>query len=181
MGIRLLVADDHAAVRAGVAGIVCGTDIEMAGEVEGARKIVEEVAARRPDVVLLDLRLGKDDGFAALEAIHQKFPELAVLIFSASENLAELTRAHQLGACGYVSKTVDRESLLASIRKAFQNHHAWTRPQLRRIHSVQETQQHDSTTDAYLTPREREVLAKLVDGLINDDIAAALNIQAETV
>jgi DNA-binding NarL/FixJ family response regulator len=162
-------------------GLVLGTDVELVGQIESGAQVLEQVAACKADLVLLDLRLGKDDGFAVLQALGQQFPQLPVLMFSASENLAELTRAFQLGACGYVSKGADREALLTAIRRAVGEHHAWTRPQLRRINSVPETANHDSATEAYLTPREREVLGKLVDGLVNDDIATALKIQSETV
>ena len=181
MGIRLLVADDHVAARIGVSGMVSGADIEVVGQAEKIEEIWERVNACRPDVVLLDLRLGDEDGFEALKHLHECRPELPVVMFCGSDNLAELSRAHGLGACGYVAKSADRETLVEAIQQATATRNAWTRPQLRRIHSAGEMNEPDTSTEAYLTPREREVLQQLVDGCVNDDIARTLNIHVETV
>ena len=181
MGIRLLVADDHLAVLTGVRGMVGGSEIEVVGQAGRVSEVLEQARLCQPDVLLLDLRLGDEDGFQALEQFRQWNPKLPVVMFCGSENLAELNRAHQLGAVGYLCKTAERETLLEAIRLAAVGKPAWSRPQLRRIHSASELPDLDASTDAYLTPREREVLKHLVDGQLNEDIARDLSIRAETV
>lgn len=181
MAIRLLVADDHDAVRMGVGGMVSGTNVEIVGQARQIAEVLQQAQVCQPDVVMLDLRLGDEDGFVALRQLRSWNPNLPVLMFCASENLAELSRAHELGACGYVPKTAEREVLLDAIYQAAKTRQAWTRPQLRRIHSAGEMDEPDTSTEAYLTPREREVLKQLVEGRVNDDIAQILCIQAETV
>lgn len=181
MGIRLLVADDHVAVRIGVSGMMSGAGIEVVGQAEKIEEVRRQVNACRPDVVLLDLRLGDEDGFEALTQLREIRPDLPVVMFCGSDNLAEVSRAHALGACGYVAKNADRQALLEAIQRAAATRNAWTRPQLRRINSAGEMNAPDTSTEAYLTPREREVLQQLVDGRVNDDIARMLNIHVETV
>ena len=116
--LRLLIIDDHAVVREGLEAML-GVDpgfqrIATAASTEEALPICESL---RPHVVLLDLRMPGSDGFNALEIIHQRWPEIRVLILSASATAAEVTLARRNGAAGYLSKSADRATLLDAIRK----------------------------------------------------------------
>ena len=108
MGVRLMVADDHVAVRAGVASLIQGTEIEMVCQAETCEETVKFALACQPNVLLLDVRLANCDGLVALEEIKRKSPGIRVLIFSASEDVKAMALARKLGALGYLSKGVSR-------------------------------------------------------------------------
>jgi DNA-binding NarL/FixJ family response regulator len=115
--LRLLIIDDHAVVREGLEamlGAVPGFErIATAASTEEALPVCESL---RPHVVLLDLRMPGSDGFNALEIIRQRWPEIHVLILSASATVAEVQLARRNGAAGYLSKSADRATLMEAIR-----------------------------------------------------------------
>jgi DNA-binding NarL/FixJ family response regulator len=179
--IRLLVADDHPIARAGVSGLVAGTEIEVSGEVATCNDAVRQALRTEPDVVLLDVRMPESDGFQALQQIKEKKPNLPVLMFSVSDSLMEINRAHELGAAGFIPKGAGQEAFLTAVRKAAAGKSAWTRQQLRRLRSSSTCDGLVTDNTVSLTPREREVLAKIVQGLVNEDIGGELGIDVETV
>jgi DNA-binding NarL/FixJ family response regulator len=181
VGIKLLIADEHAAVRAGVYAMLGGTDIEIVGEASTLGDAIERTRAQGLSVLMLDLRFQDQDAFSAIAQIRQESPNVSVLVFTASDNVADMTRARELGASGYVVKTATRDELLQAIHRAAESRDAWTRQQVRRISGAPNAREPSAEQNGYLTPRETEVLRKVVDGLVNDDIAAQLNIHVETV
>jgi len=179
--IRLLVADDHPVARAGVIGLVAGTDIEVSCEVGTCTEAVRQALRTEPNVVLLDVRMPESDGFHALQQIKKQKRGLPVLMFSVSDSWLEITRAHQLGAAGFIPKGADREPFLMAIRKAASGKPAWTRGQVQRMCAGMAGDGLITDNTANLTPRECEVLGKMVCGLGNDDIADELGIDVETI
>lgn len=180
--IRLLVADDHAAARAGMVALTAGTDISVVAEAATCEEAVAQALKSAVDVVLLDVRMPATDGFHALEQIKAAKPTLPVLLFSVSDTLRDISRAHHLGAAGFVSKAQTRDAILLAIEKAAAGKSAWTRQQLRRVRnsaSAADELVGDHTVD--LTPREHQVLQRLVEGLVNDDIGEVLGVDVETV
>ena len=180
-GIRILIADDHYVARAGVMAMVTGTEIEVACQASDGAQTVRYALTCDPDVILLDVRLPDGPAFAALEQIKSQRPNIAVLMFSASEDLHDIARARELGACGYLTKNIKREDLIQAIRRAAEGKESWTRQQLRRVNSTPALRGHTSGADSVLTPREREVLRKLTEGLANDQIAEQLEVDVETI
>ena len=89
MALRLMIADDHAALRNGVVEFLQGTEIEAVCQAKTCKETVERALADKPDVLLLDVRMSDGDGLKALEAIRRQDPQMAVLIFSASEDVKE--------------------------------------------------------------------------------------------
>ena len=169
--LRLLIIDDHAVVREGLEAML-GVDpgferIETAASTEEALPICESL---RPHVVILDLRMPGSDGFNALEIIHQQWPEIHVLILSASATVAEVQLARRNGAAGYLSKSADRATLLEAIRSVATGGLVFS----------QETAPSGSSP-VTLSARELEVLRHLGRGLSNQQLGQALGISSETV
>ena len=93
MNIRLMIAEDHPIIRAGVVNLIRGTEIEVICQAETSEETVKFALTCRPDVLLLDLQLLESDGLSALEQIHRENPNIAVLIFSASEEVKTMAYA----------------------------------------------------------------------------------------
>src|SRR5205823_6717333 len=104
MKIKLLVADDHAVVREGVATILKGSDIQVVAEAETGNQAIERAMNLQPDVVLLDVRMPDTDGLEALERITDRAPRTKVVMFTGHENPTYIARAVALGAAGFVMK-----------------------------------------------------------------------------
>jgi DNA-binding NarL/FixJ family response regulator len=182
MDIRLMICDDHVAVREGMKALVYGTEIEVVCEAETCQQAVHLATMTKPDVVLLDIRLGNDDGLEALEELKREQPTLRVLIFSASDHLNDMARAYALGADGYVVKSGQKDELFRMIRRAFTGKKVWTVPQIRRVKSRAGAKVAEKRERIPLSDREKQVLSRLVGGASsNEVIAEDLGIDVETV
>lgn len=180
MGIRLLVADDQHIVRAAIATMLSGTEIEVACQATNCAEAVRYAVTVNPDVVLLDLEMPDGSGLEALKKIKGQKPDVPVVIFSVHDGLYEMAYARSLGANGFVQKGESRESLLNAIRRVAAGKEAWRRPQLRRICRV-DTDKQWALDENPLTRREMDVLRKIAEGVVNEDIAKELNVHLETV
>ncbi len=169
--LRLLIIDDHAVVREGLEAMLgidpCFEAIATAGSTEEALPYCEDF---RPHVILLDLKMPGSDGFNALEIIRQRWPEIRVIILSASATAAEVKLARRNGAAGYLGKSSDRATLLKAIRSAAAGGTVFP------IDPVPAPSEGPS-----LSARELEVLRHLGRGLSSQDLGRALGISAETV
>jgi DNA-binding NarL/FixJ family response regulator len=181
MGIRLLVADDHEVVRAGLIGLLNDTEIEVIGQATDGEKAVEMAKELKPDVVLLDIRMADSDGLTALSRIKTEQPSVPVLLLSSYDNPTYVARAVALGAQGYLLKGCTREDLLTALRAAAAGDNIWTREELRRVTGALATPRVTADIDVPLTQRESEVLRQLAHGLTNKEIAQSLTISYETV
>jgi DNA-binding NarL/FixJ family response regulator len=181
MAIRLMIADDHPALRNGVVEFVQGTEIEAICQAKTCRETVERALAEKPDVLLLDVRMSDGDGLKALETIRRQNSQMAVLIFSASEDVKEMAVARKLGAAGFVSKGASREDLLNCIRRAAAGENAWTPRQIRQVVSRAASEALAANDRSPLSPREMKVLKLITEGCSNDLVAEKLEITVETV
>ena len=181
MGVRLMVADDHVAVRTGVISLTQGTEIEVVCQAETYEQTVKFALTCQPDVLLLDLRLGGSDGMRALEQIKRESPKIAVLIFSAVEEVKEMAHARKLGRLGFMTKGATRDDLLKTIRRVAAGKVAWTPRQIRQVVSRAISKALSVNDRNPLSGREFEVLRMIMDGLSNDAIAERLGIDIETV
>jgi len=180
MSIRIVMADDEGLTRAGLSALLAGTEIEVVAEATNCEQVVRQTVRSKPDVVLLDIRMQGENGFDALQQIRKQCPDTSILMFSVCDSLAEIARAYTLGADGYVCKSVHREELLQTIRKAATGRDAWTRQQRRRVSSGLLARESIDAAAA-LTPRETEVLRKLTEGKTNDEISEELAVDVETI
>ena len=181
MSIRLLVADDHEVVRAGVRYLVQGTDIIVVAEADSGETAVERAKTYRPDVVLLDVRMPEGDGLIALGRIKLDFANMPILMFSNYHNPTYVARAVALGASGYLTKDASRSRIIEAIAEAALGHTVWSRDELRRVTGALASPRLDDDVQVPLTQRESEVLCQLANGLTNKEIAQALEISYETV
>ncbi|MFD6419540.1 response regulator [Streptomyces sp. NPDC060194] len=173
--VRVLLCDDHAVVRAGLLALL-GSEprIEIAGEAGSGEEAVAAAAKLRPDVVLMDLQLGPGiDGVEATRRIAAT--GVHVLVLTTYDTDADITRAIDAGATGYLLKAERPEELFTAIHAAAQGRTTLSAPVASR---VMDRMRRPRPT---LTDRERDILAQLSQGLGNRDIARALFISEATV
>lgn len=172
--IRVLVVDDHPLLRAGLAETIAAQpDMCVAGEAGNGREAVHAFAACRPDVTIMDIAMPEMCGVTALHAIRQDFPHARVLMLTTYKGDAQIRRALQAGASGFLLKSSVRKELLDAVRAV----HAGMRHVPSEI--AMELAQHMG--DAMLSDRETEVLRCAAGGNSNKRIALQLAIAEETV
>lgn len=181
MPIRVHIIDDHDVIRSGLrsmletAGFVVLRD---AGTVDG---LVDAAIHDRPDVVLLDVRIGDDDGLAFVAPLRALSPPVNVLLFSAHDNPSHEARAYADGANGYIYKSADFQKLTDAVRRTAAGESLWERTDQRRLTNFVKASKPGVGEHAPLTPRETEILIILASGATNKDISKQLGISAETV
>ncbi|CAN5690732.1 response regulator transcription factor [soil metagenome] len=173
--ITCLIVDDHEVVREGLRlALSRSSRIRVIGEATDGASAVALTERRQPDVVIMDLRMPDMDGLEATEKIAEKVPGTAVLIFTAYGEKSLLQRGLESGALGYILKETPHETLLRAIEKVAAGE-TFVDPGL-----MAEFVSGKTTADL-LTPREREILQLLADGMSNVDVADKLFISQETV
>jgi len=174
--VRVLIADDHPVVRAGILGMLSGrTDFEVVGEAADGEEAVKLAEAHRPDVVLMDLRMPGTDGVAATRELGERLPGSRVLVLTTYDTDADILRGIEAGATGYLLKDSPREELFRAVRAA----------------SVGETVLSPRVADRLmqrarrpaeeLSGREIELLQEMARGASNREIARSLYISEATV
>ncbi|MBP2475895.1 DNA-binding NarL/FixJ family response regulator [Crossiella equi] len=185
--IRVVLADDEAVIRAGVRAILAvDPEIEIVGEAADGHAAVERVRELRPDVVLLDIRMPRQDGLAACAEIRRVVPETAVVMLTTFSEDAYIARALGDGASGFLLKAGDPRELIAGVRAVAEGA-AYLSPKV--AHRVLTELSGGRMARgpaareqiAGLTDREREVLALLGGGLSNAEIGRRLHLVEGTV
>lgn len=181
MSIRLLIADDHAVVRAGIVSMLRETDITVVAEASDGAQALHLAQKYQPDVVLLDVRMPETDGMSCLAKLRAELPQTPVIIFSAHDNPTYIARAVALGAAGYLVKSASQDEIISAIQQVATGETLWNRNNLRRVSDTISNSRTNNELEVPLTKRESEVLNQLALGLSNKEIAQALNISYETV
>ncbi|MBL9125099.1 MAG: response regulator transcription factor [Planctomycetaceae bacterium] len=181
MSVKLVIADDHEVVRAGLQTLLRQSEFEIVAEATTGDQAVAVTQEHRPDLVILDVRMPGGDGLQALAQIRQQRPDLPVIMLSTFDNPTYVARALALGASGYLLKEISREALLESLRKVAGGESIWSREELRRVTGALATPRNGEDGDVSLTRRESEVLRQMALGLTNKEIAQSLHISYETV
>jgi two-component system NarL family response regulator len=171
--IRVLCVDDHRIVREGVALIIGQQpDMRVVGLAATGQEAVELYEKCRPDITLMDLRLGAMSGVEAIKTIRSSHPDARIVVLTMYEGDEDIYRAHEAGAITYLLKDTLTDDLIRVIREV----HAGKRPMMPAV----EARLAQRATQPTLTAREIEVLRLLAEGMRNKEIAAALGITEGT-
>jgi DNA-binding NarL/FixJ family response regulator len=173
----LLIADDHPVVRAGLQGMLASqSDFEVVGEASNGADAVSLTARLLPDVVIMDMRMGRIDGPTAIEQIRARFPKLPVLVLTTYDSNADILRAIEAGATGYLLKDSPREELFSAIRTVAQGKSALAPEVATRL-----LRQMQKPAAENLSARELEVLTLVAHGASNKEAARSLHISEATI
>lgn len=177
--IRILVADDHPIVRAGLVGLLqAEDDIDVVGTATTGVEAVEQALAQRPDIVLMDLRMPELDGTAATAEIRAVAPEVKVVILTTYESDDAILSGVEAGASGYLLKAAPEQELLAGVRAVAAGEVALApRVAAMLVNRVSKP----TTPTVALSPRELDVLRLVADGLSNRAIGERLFVGESTV
>lgn len=172
--IRVVVADDHAVVRAGLTAILeAEPDLRVVAEVSDGEQAVRAYDEHRPDVLLMDLRMPVLDGLGALVRLRRGHPAARVILLTTYDDEEDIYRGLEAGASGYLLKDAGVRELVDGIRKVHAGRKAIAPAAAERLAGRVAVQQ--------LSDREREVLEHLAEGKSNKQIARALGISDGTV
>jgi DNA-binding NarL/FixJ family response regulator len=175
--IRLLIADDHPVVRDGLRGMLANeADFEVVGEAASGAEAVLLTERERPDVVLMYLQMPGVDGATATAEITERFPGTRVLVLTTYDTDADILRAVEAGATGYLLKDAPRERLFPAIRSAARGETVLAPTVATRLVNRMRVPAEEA-----LTSREIEVLGLVARGSSNADVAASLFISEATV
>ncbi len=181
---RVLVADNYAPTRLGVCALLHENGFEICAEAADAVSAVETALRERPDVCLLEIYM-PGDGVAAAEAITASLPDTAVVMLTVSHEPGDFCRALRAGACAYLLKDADPESLPLALRGVLRGEATVPRPLVARI--AANLREHEGRAEVLrergvtLTAREQEVLDLLCEGLPTGEIAKRLFVSGVTV
>jgi DNA-binding NarL/FixJ family response regulator len=181
--IRVVLADDHALVRAGIRALLEKLPgIEVVGEAANGRQALELIKTSAPNLILLDISMAELGGLEALPRIVRDFPSVKVLILSGHANEEYVLRALRCGAAGYMVKEAAAEELELAIKAVAQGK-TYLSPLVSRtvVDSYLDRAAGDKGSNEQLTGRQREVLQLIAEGRNTKEIAATLDISIKTV
>lgn len=175
--IRLLIADDHPVVRTGLGGMISPEpEFEVVAEAADGYEAERLASRHRPDVVLMDLRMPEMDGVSATAKICSDHPDVHVLVLTTYNSDADILKALEAGATGYLLKDIPREELFDAIRAAAEGKSALAPDVASRVVEKMRVPGEES-----LSSRETEILELVAAGTSNKEIAKALWISETTV
>jgi DNA-binding NarL/FixJ family response regulator len=175
--IRVLIVDDHALVRSGLAQLLSAAGIEVVGEAADGGEAIEAVERLSPDVVLMDLSMPGLNGTEATRLLRLSHPELPVVVLTSFSDREQVLDALDAGAVGYILKDDDPADVIRGVKAAVRGESVITPKAARVVLSARAAKGRDDG----LTQREKQVLALVAQGLANKLIARRLGISEKTV
>jgi len=175
--IRILITDDHPVVRAGLSGMISAeAGFEVIGEAGNGKEAIALTGELKPDVVLMDLRMPEMDGVTTIEHIKADYPDVNILVLTTYESDADILRAIETGATGYLLKDTPREELFGAIRLVAEGKSPLDPGVATRL-----MQRMRGSDEEGLSTREIEVLELVARGTSNKEIAKQLWVSETTV
>lgn len=175
--IQILMADDHPVVRAGIRGMLeTEDDFQVIAEAENGREAFEQIGKLKPDVVLMDLRMPEMDGVEAIGKIKEKYPNINILVLTTYDTDADIVRAVEAGATGYLLKDAPREELFRAVRATAKGETVLAPVVAARL--MGKVRDHGEQA---LSVREIDVLLLVARGASNQDVAEKLHVSTATV
>ena len=181
---NILIVDDHPVVRRGLVALI-GSDPELAvcGEAGTCDEAISEVIARSPDLVIVDVALGREDGLSLVRDLKARFPAIPTLVLSMHDEEIYGERALRAGASGYVTKQQMDDTVLAAIRQVLRGE-IFVSPSLRERRATSRVEVRavkDENPLQILTDRELQVFRRIGEGQVTRRIADELQLSAKTV
>ena len=175
--IKILMADDHPVVRAGIRGMLETQDeFQVIAEAENGREAFEQIGKLEPDVVLMDLRMPEMDGVEAITKIKEKYPNVNILVLTTYDTDADIVRAVEAGATGYLLKDAPREELFRAVRGTAKGETVLAPVVAARL--MGKVRDHGEQA---LSSREIDVLMLVARGASNQDVGEKLHVSTATV
>ncbi|MDO8577784.1 MAG: response regulator transcription factor [Dehalococcoidales bacterium] len=182
--IKIMLVDDYPVFRQGLSILLKNNfnDFEVIGEASGEVETIDKVGRLRPDVVIIDVVMHNGDGIETTRLIHEKFPEVKLLVLSVSDEEEQLFQAIKAGASSYLLKTADLAELAGSIRAAASGQSILSPSLISKLIGEFRNDRSEDKQHLYvLTPREKEVLQLAAIGSSNKEIAGQCYISLTTV
>ncbi|MFN2490610.1 MAG: response regulator [Actinomycetota bacterium] len=182
--IKVVLIDDHDLIRRGMKTMLeSHGDIEVVGEASDGSEAVAAVESMEPDVVLIDVIMPTKDGIEATREIKNAFPNVGVLVLSGHDEQRFVFDALKAGASGYLLKTAELEEVVATVKDVARGEGKLDAGLATQVLSEFQSYQKTDVAEVYqpLTPREREILKRMSEGLPNKTIASRLSISERTV
>jgi DNA-binding NarL/FixJ family response regulator len=172
--IRILIVDDHPIMRVGIAALIASSkEMVAVGQAGSGEEAIQQHAAHRPDVTLMDLRLPGISGVETIRQIRQRTPDARFIVLTTYEGDEDIHQAMEAGASGYLVKGLPQEMLVTAVRRVHGGGRYFPPPVSQALAA--------RTRDSSLSPRERQVLELVAKGKSNKEIASALGITEATV
>jgi len=184
---KILIADDHSIVRTGIKWVIGSIpDVELAGEASSKVQVIKELVRHDPDVLILDLWLGEDDGLQLLRELRISKPEVRVLVYSMSDEKLYGVRSIQAGALGFLMKDRGLEELAVAIRDVVAGNRYLSETLTKELIDLSLTNNRDSSrsdtaTLQTMTNRELQVLRLIGIGKGTGEIAQSLGVCTKTI
>jgi DNA-binding NarL/FixJ family response regulator len=180
--IKVLLADDHSIVLAGLRRLVEeSAEMEVVAQAAGGREAIQKIRQLQPDVAVIDLSMPEIDGLEVINQIHPEFPDLPIIVLTMHAENQYVVRAIESGAMGYITKQSAPEHLVNAILKVHGGTRYLTEDAAESlVLRVAKGKGHQSPLDS-LSTRELQVLRRLALGHTNREIAAAYNISIKTI
>ena len=177
--IRVMTVDDHQIFRSGIKfSLVAYDEIELVGEAHSGEESLELCDQLQPDVILMDMRMGGQDGISTTRAIKEKYPQIQILMLTTFHDKNLVKQAIKAGAVGYVLKGISTEELVDAIRSAARGQTTLSAEVTQVL--IRDDSKPTEKPNYVITPRQEEVLVLLVEGLSNVEIAERLVISRHT-
>ena len=181
--VKVLLVDDHDLLRRGIKTMLETEGVDVVGEASDGTKVLEMVEELLPDVVLIDVIMPNKDGIEATREIKDSFPNVGVVVLSGHDDQQFVFDALKAGASGYLLKTAELDEVVNTVRAVAAGEGRLDPGLASRVLSEFQNYQKEEVADVYqpLTPREREILQLMSEGLPNKTIANRLSISERTV